>query len=238
MVETDDYCRQIEAYLCQRNEGHLVRVAGPAFDMVREWARQGIPLKVVLRGIDRHVDRAAARGPRRRPVRVEFCEADVLDAFDQWRRAVGLRTAQAEEAGESVENGKPARSKRSLPGHLDRVIARLTAIRAGAVLSAGWDGALEQAVRDLDLLRGGAERLRGPAREDAIGKLAAIDARLVDAARQEAGAVLLAELDRDARIELEPFETRLSGEDYGRALSASRDRLVRAAMGLPAIRFE
>ena len=42
-----------------------------------------------MRGIDRYFERYYAKGPRRRPVRVEFCEADVLDVFDEWRRAVG-----------------------------------------------------------------------------------------------------------------------------------------------------
>src|SRR5918993_5637438 len=86
----EDYCRQIEAYLCRRNEGHLIRIVGPAFEQVCGWASRGIPIKVAYRGIDRYVERYYAKGPRRRPVRVEFCEADVLDVFDEWRRAVGV----------------------------------------------------------------------------------------------------------------------------------------------------
>ena len=91
-MDSDSYCREIEAHLCRKNAGHLVRVVGPAFQMVTGWATQGIPLKVALRGIDRCVERREARAPSRRPLRVEFCEADVLDVFDQWRRAVGVGT--------------------------------------------------------------------------------------------------------------------------------------------------
>ena len=94
--------------------------------MVRGWARRGIPLKVALQGIDRCVDRSSASGPRRRPVRIEFCEADVLDAFDAWRRAVGVHraddegarrseTAAAREAatgdGEAAARGRAAASR-------------------------------------------------------------------------------------------------------------------------------
>ena len=46
--------------------------------------------QIAQRGIDRYFERYYAKGPRRRPVRIEFCEADILDAFDQWRRAVGI----------------------------------------------------------------------------------------------------------------------------------------------------
>ncbi|NOT44041.1 MAG: hypothetical protein HOP14_05490, partial [Acidobacteria bacterium] len=114
-VDAGAFCRDVEAYLCRRNEGHLVRIVGPSFDMVCGWAQRGIPLRIVCRGIDRCVERQAAKGGRRRPLRVEFCEADVLDVFDQWRKAVGVAPAAA---------GTPRVRTDSLPAHLDRAIAR------------------------------------------------------------------------------------------------------------------
>ena len=92
-VTAESYCRELEAYLCRKNDGHLVRIVGPAFEQVCGWAARGVPLKIAQRGIDRYFDRYYARGPRRRPVRIEFCEADVLDTFDEWRRATGLTAA-------------------------------------------------------------------------------------------------------------------------------------------------
>ena len=93
MAAVEDYCRQVEAYLCRKNDGHLIRIVGPAFEQVCGWAEKGVPLNVAMRGIDRYFDRYYAKGPRRRPVRVEFCEADVMDVFDEWRRALGITTA-------------------------------------------------------------------------------------------------------------------------------------------------
>jgi hypothetical protein len=95
-VISDDYCREIEAYLCRKNDGHLIRIVGPSFDRVRGWASLGVPFKVVCHGIDRYFERYYAKGARRRPVQIDFCEADVLDAFDAWRRAVGLRVPDGE----------------------------------------------------------------------------------------------------------------------------------------------
>ena len=89
MIDASEYCRKLESYLCQKNEGHLIRIAGPVFDQVRGWAAMGVPLAVAFRGIDRYCERYYAKGPKRRPVRVEFCEADILELFDDWRRAVG-----------------------------------------------------------------------------------------------------------------------------------------------------
>jgi hypothetical protein len=85
-----DFCRAIETYLTQKNEGHLIRVVGPSFDLVEGWAERGIPLKVAFEGIDRYFERYYRKGPRRRPVKIDFCEADVLDVFDEWRAALGL----------------------------------------------------------------------------------------------------------------------------------------------------
>ena len=44
-----EYCREIETYLCRKNDGHLIRVVGPSFELVSGWAAQGVPLKVALR---------------------------------------------------------------------------------------------------------------------------------------------------------------------------------------------
>ena len=109
----DTYCRSVEAYLCRKNDGHLIRIVGPAFEQVCGWASRGVPLKVAQRGIDRYFERYYAKGARRRPVRIEFCEADVLDAFDEWRRAVGVPADAAE------------RQREPLRAHVDRAIGRL-----------------------------------------------------------------------------------------------------------------
>ena len=41
VTEPGEYARQVERYLCQKNRGHLVRVVGPAFELVCGWADDG-----------------------------------------------------------------------------------------------------------------------------------------------------------------------------------------------------
>src|SRR3954453_17483789 len=135
-----EYCRSLESYLCQKNEGHLVRIVGPVFGQVCGWASQGVPLAVAKKGIDQYCERYYAKGPRRRPVRIEFCEADILDLFDAWRRAVGVSSGDAG-ADASSDGGRPD----PLPSHLERVIARLTAARGGGRHSVRFDEAVSRA---------------------------------------------------------------------------------------------
>src|SRR5262245_11584607 len=106
-----EFCRELEAYLCRKNDGHLIRIVGPVFSTVTGWAEQGIPLKVAFQGIDRYFDRTHRKGARRRPVPIQFCEADILDAFDAWRRALGLSAT----AARSLDNSRAEEEGEGLP---------------------------------------------------------------------------------------------------------------------------
>jgi len=223
----EEYCRQIESYLCRKNEGHLIRIVGPAFEQVCGWAQRGIPLKVACHGIDRYFERFYAKGPRRRPVRVDFCEADVLDVFDEWRRAVGVPAPDAAQ--------EPAHHA-SLPAHLERVIARLTSLRAGAERM--LDPLLDEVVRELDATRAAAKTLRGEARQALIERLRGIDRVLLDAARAHCEPRLLEQFAADAVVELAPFRDRMPREAYEQATRACIDRYVRDRLRLPVVTYE
>src|SRR5215472_11916642 len=116
-----EFCREIEAYLCRKNDGHLIRIVGPVFGTVTGWAEQGIPLKIAFRGIDRYFERqerksrrGGALQPRRRPVPIQFCEADIRDAFDEWRRATGLSAAAVREMAGADPTGQSADTAREM----------------------------------------------------------------------------------------------------------------------------
>ena len=70
-VKPEDYCREIEAYLCRKNDGHLIRIVGPSFNLVCGWALRGVPMSVACQGIDRYFERYYAGTRRRRPVRID-----------------------------------------------------------------------------------------------------------------------------------------------------------------------
>jgi len=237
-MSSPDYCREIEAYLCRKNEGHLIRIVGPSFDLVCGWEQRGVPLKVAFRGIDRYVERYYAKGARRRPVRIDFCEADVLDVFDEWRRAIGVSTSalSSEPTGDGVETEGSSRRHPSLPAHLDRAIARLTALRAGDDRS--LDAVVDALVSELDRARAGAKGLRGGARAELLGRLASLDARLLDEARTRLTSDALAALRREAEAELAPFRARMRRDAYEQSLAACRDRLLRERARLPVLTLE
>jgi hypothetical protein len=226
-VDPAEYCREIETYLCRKNEGHLIRIVGPVFEKVCGWAEQGVPLAVAFKGIDQYCERYYAKGPRRRPVRVEFCEADVLELFDDWRRAVGVSSTDHGEAA-------AARPADSLPSHIDRAIARLTALRAGRGADA-FCVRLDDVVRELDRLKGSAKQARGEARTAILDRLAALDTELLAVVRDDIDEGRRADLRAQAEAEIAPFAARMPADARAAAVDAAFTRLLRDAAGLPVL---
>jgi hypothetical protein len=220
--------------LCKKNDGHLIRVAGPSFDLVSQWAERGVPLKVAFAGIDRYAERYYRNGPRRRPVKIDFCDADVLDVFDEWRRATGVTAAASATAPEPGG----AAGHHSLPGHLGRVLLRLTNARASGHLDAGFDGIIDRLAAELDAARAKPGGVRGDVRTALVARLAALDAEMLAMARAALGRDAWLALDREAEEELAPFRPHMAAEAYQRSREAVVARLVRERRSLPTIAFE
>ena len=215
------------------NGGHLVRIVGAGFELVRQWAETGMPLSVVFRGIDLKAERHRA-GASKRPLRIEFCEDDVRDVFANWRRAVGVPAA----AG-SVEDPEPqaddSPKRPSLTRHLDRAIERLGRVAGRIELPGAFLDAVGGGLEELVAVRDQAKGARGPAREACEVRAAAVDERLVGAARAAAGDALLTSLADEAARELAPFRSRLAPGAWEQAIGVTVDRLLRDRFGLPTI---
>ena len=231
-VDVSDYSRQIETYLCQKNDGHLIRVVGPSFEMVSRWARDGVPLKVAFGGIDRYVERYYRKGPRRRPVRIDFCEADVLEVFDEWRRATGLTGA-----GKLDAEAPTTRRGPSLPEHLERVLRRLTNARAMGTIGPAADELIDQMSEELDRARASAGGLRGEGRKALVQRLVAADAALLAIARLAMDRATLDEIRQEAHAELTTIGEHMPTDVLARARERAMDQLLRERLGLPTITF-
>jgi len=163
-----DYCRQVEAHLTRVNGGHLVRVVGPGFALVKQWADEGVPLSVVFKGIEQKAGRHT-QGASRRPLRIEFCEADVRELFEAWRRATGISAAGISDAGRDsspANCGDSAEPRRRSPSKaIDRAIERLGRLAGRLELPDELRDAVSHAIERLSSVREGLARTRGIARD-------------------------------------------------------------------------
>ena len=240
-IDVADYCRDLEIYLCRKNDGHLIRIVGPSFDIVSGWAARGVPLKVAMGGIDRYFERYYRKGPRRRPAKIDFCEADVLDVFDEWRRATGITadvTAVDQTShAEATEVEAPRRHGPSLPDHLQRVLARLSTLRATGVLVGAADRVLDAVSVELDAARSRGGGVRGDARRALLARLEQLDAELVMLVRASVHPELLASAHEEAVRDLASFRETMTPDAFARAVERASTRALRDRVGLPVVAF-
>jgi hypothetical protein len=223
------YCREVEAYLCRRNGGHLIRIVGPAFEMVRGWADAGVPVSLVQRAIDVCVERREARRDVAKPLRIEFCESEVREQFQRWRRAVGPYVAGLAD-DEEPEDPAPA----GLAGHLTRASEKLARAAARLERSEAFRTALDAIVGDVAAVQVESKGARGERRDGFVQQLKTLDQQLLAAARTEAAqSGVDTELRAKAAEELAPWRERMPGEAWAAAVQAASDRLLRDRLDLP-----
>jgi hypothetical protein len=238
-IDIGEYCRQVEDYLTRVNGGHLVRIVGPGFEVVRRWAMEGIPLRIVCRGIDHRVERHQA-GSSQRPLRIEFCDADVREVYRNWHRAVGLTTGStgtmpADELPSLPDEHSGSAEKRrpSLAKHLDRALDRLGRVTGRLELPESLRDGLSGIMTELAAMREQAKGARGPDRDHYVAKLAAMDIELLNLARSCSAEEFVTTARRDAEQDLSSYRVRLSGDAWTKALNATSDQLLRDRLGLP-----
>lgn len=236
-IDVGAYCRAVEAHLARVNDGHIIRLVGPAFELTRGWALAGVPLSIVFHGIELKAERHRA-GRSRRPLRLEFCEHDVNAAFRAWRRAVGISgavsagTADVTDAPEASED-MPAARQPSLVKHLDRVLDRLGRVAGRLDLPPEFLEAIGGAMSALGALREAAQPVRGEARRALAAGLAPIDAAVIAAARRAAAPDVLARLGEEAAAELAAYRGRLPADAWKRSVELGVERLLRDHFHLP-----
>lgn len=252
-VDVGEYCRIVEEHLTRVNAGHLIRIVGPAFELVRQWAEAGIPASVVLRGIDLKAERHRL-GNSTRPLRLEFCEADVREVHRNWRRAVGLLGNGGAESGEAIaedaaaggagqdadsdsqEDPKDRKERRpSMTRHLDRAVDRMSRAMSRTDLPEDLREALDLVLQELVELRDVARKARGPIREEIAQRLQLLDQHLAARLQSFAPTAILESVRREAESELAHYRGRLSRDAWPRAVDANADRLLRDRYGLPTL---
>jgi hypothetical protein len=170
-------------------------------------------------------------------VKIDFCEADVLDVFDEWRRAVGIQSS-LQSPGVSPQSPSPPSPRQTLPAHLERVVLRLSEARARGTLGPAFDALIDRAAAELGVARTKMGGVRGEARQELIARLAALDDELLQQARALLDPPTRTTLWNDVEESLAPFRAGMAPESFERARLGALDALVRERFRLPRIAFD
>ena len=116
-----NYFTEVEEHFIRKRQKHLLV---PPLDwcLIELWKESGIPIHVVIRGIDRSFETARSR--RTSPRSLSYCHPAVTQAFEEHQRAM---VGSGEEASEPTDfQGRGVDSARILE-HVDRLSASLRA---------------------------------------------------------------------------------------------------------------
>ena len=97
-----DYYQTVEEYFVARR-GESLFLSNAEWNLVRTWRLQGLPLRVVLRGIRDALDAHAHGWGRERPVKsLAYCKNAVDAAGERWRRALATFGDEGQDAARAL----------------------------------------------------------------------------------------------------------------------------------------
>jgi hypothetical protein len=225
----DAYYRAIEEEFVRRRGAPLL-LSPRDWRLIGEWREAGIPLRIVLQGIDNVFDgfeRRAASGSRARRINsLAYCRQEVLALHDLYR------SLQAAEAGRAGAAGTtPAQA---VGRHLGRLLRAVRGAMAAAS-AAGRDplvGVLAGAAADLKRWRREA-RTGGAPPADLEAALERLEAAILEAARAALPPEQVQTLERAAGDALADRRGRMTAEAFEATRRAHLARGLRRACGLP-----
>ncbi|HUG44498.1 MAG TPA: hypothetical protein VMN76_09690 [Acidobacteriota bacterium] len=208
-----NYFTEIEEYFV-RKRGRNLLISPLDWCLIELWKENGIPLHVVLRGIDRSFE-AAAKRSKSAPRTLFYCHPAVLEAWEEHREA---------KVGKSSESAGGEVNQENVLDYLNRLIDALKPC-------------------DGDDLMGVRNRLQGIAKECSAGRFIAeaeLERELAEAGSRVAQ-VLLEKLDgqavqqlrKEVDKEVRRYRKRLSDEMYERLRRNYLERKVRSRFQLP-----
>ncbi|MFI5183171.1 MAG: hypothetical protein ACHQNV_02145 [Vicinamibacteria bacterium] len=200
------YYQAVEEFFVSRR-GDPLFLSSADWLLVRDWRLAGIPLRIVLRGIEDALDSHAHSWSRDRKVgSLRYCAAEVDLARERWERALSTGTE---------------------PGDSEAARARLVA----ALETASGPGAESERL-SREILRGllAAEARRGPRETEAW--LAEQELHLVALIRREDPELATRALE-EVSAEMAPYRVRMPADVARQIEENALTRRVLAARGLP-----
>jgi len=202
-----NYYTEIEEYFCQKRGAHLL-VSTLDWAVIESWQRTGVPLEIVLKGIDRAFEKYDAKR-RGRPIKsLLYCVDAVAQVAEEAKEAAAGRPPQAD----APRAHGPAFDAEDIVRYLG---ANAAALRAAAAQAAGKP-ALAQAFTEtaeaLDALAAQPATSVTNNLEDLERHLTVFEEKLLGALTQATPAAELVELRREVERGLAAYRRKMKAE--------------------------
>ncbi len=169
------YYQTVEEFFVSRR-GDPMLLSNADWLLIRRWRTQGVPLRIVLRGIADALDAHAHSWGRHRKVgSLRYCEAEVERARERWERALGDERTAPDVGGVLEALAAALERARGLgPGAAAAALAAADRLRSLRDASRPRDAEPELRAAEAALV----SAIRGEDPETAHGLEAAVDASL------------------------------------------------------------
>ena len=238
-----NYFTEIEDAFIRRRGKHLL-LSPLDWALIEGWKARGVPLHIVLRGVEQSFDSYEAK-PRRRSVKSLFyCQEEVEAQYAEWLESqVGATSTETGGAGKTpAQDAQAATGNGALPfpreviaGHLAESRAQLErAAEEHGKRDAGELGeALARAAARLSELEKDFTAAARPDAEQLEGALNDLENLLDRALRAELAPAQLDARRAEAAAQLEPYRKRMERATYEQTLDSLLAKLLREEANLP-----
>jgi len=201
-----NYYTEIEEYFCQKRGAHLL-VSTLDWAVIESWQKAGVPLEIVLKGIDRAFEKYDAKR-RGRPIKsLLYCVDAVAQATEEAKEAAAGRPPQAD----APRAHGPAFDSEDIARYLGANSAALRLAAAPAGKSA-LAQAFTETAEALDALAAQPATAATKNLEDLERHLTVFEEKLLAALTQAAPAAELVELRREVERGLAPYRRKMKAE--------------------------
>ena len=221
MINYSNYFTEVEEHFARLRRKNLL-VSPLDWCLIELWRDSGIPLHVTLRGIDRSFE-SAQRTQKRSPSSLSYCHAAILEAFEEYNRAMlgpvdqvfqdKSSDKQEEEFSREMVMIHLGKLEKRLSQHTDEVFQRTTDRVGSLRLEISASSRVDYQQVDLDLSR--------------IGSI------LAESLREKIGKKKFEVLQQEVHKEMTIYKKRLSKEMYARLERTYLERKIRAFFELP-----
>jgi hypothetical protein len=243
-----NYFTEVEDTFVRRRAKHLL-LSSIDWALIESWKEMGIPLHVVLRGIEKAFDSWESK-PRKRSVKtLLYCQEEVEAQYAEWLEArVGAAPSEDATTNEGVDggdvvadlSGRPARP--SLPFPRANILAHLRTARERIIATvqqrnaAGSDDiseALARAAALLDDLEKEFATATQPDAQKLEVSLTGIERLLSDTLSASAPAAEVEAIGSEIKKQLRPYRGHMDAAVYEQTLNNLLLKRLREQFGVP-----
>jgi hypothetical protein len=216
-----NYFTEVEEYFV-RKRGKNLLISPLDWCLVELWRDSGIPLHIVLRGIERSFE-SAARRQKSSPNTLFYCHQAILEAYQEYQNAM-VGASEDQESESVAEVSEETARREAVLGYLEDLEKRLQGQQEEGFQRAG---------QRIAALRSEVSVSQPISYQEIDRDLAEIGSMLASTLKEDMGRERARELGSDVKKELKIYRKRLSKEMYQRLEGNYLDRQILSLYDLP-----